>query len=168
MLYRNLFSYVMNLCVRYKQNKADAEAALNAVFVKIFENIQSLNDDRSILPWIKTVAIRLLIDEHRRSKKELEVEFNSDIQIPERYIDVNNGLNQLTANDLLMMIHDLPPITAQVFNLYCIDGYNHREIGEMLGISEGSSKWHLHQARKSLQEMLKKEEKKLNSVNLHE
>ena len=70
------------------------------------------------------------------------------------------------AEDLENMIRNLPPMSQKVFNLYIVDGYNHKEIGEMLNISEGTSKWHLSSARKTMKEMLKKVMNKVATVFL--
>ena len=61
----------------------------------------------------------------------------------------------MKAAELLGLIRQLTPATRAVFNLYVIEGYNHREIGELLNITEGTSKWHLSEARKNLQQMIK-------------
>jgi RNA polymerase sigma-70 factor (ECF subfamily) len=68
------------------------------------------------------------------------------------------AISRMKAEELLQLVRELPPATRAVFNLYVIEGYNHREISELLGISEGTSKWHLCEARKSLQLMIQHQE----------
>ena len=64
-------------------------------------------------------------------------------------------IGKMKATELLNLVRSLPPSTAAVFNLYVIEGYNHKEVAKMLGISEGTSKWHLSEARKQLQHKIK-------------
>ena len=66
------------------------------------------------------------------------------------------------AEEIELLIQQLPPMSQKVFNLYAIDGYTHKEVGEMLGISDGTSKWHLSFARKKLKEMI---EQRVGSAN---
>ena len=66
-----------------------------------------------------------------------------------------DAINRMKAGELLSLVRSLPPATAAVFNLYVVEGYNHKEIGSLLGISDGTSKWHLSEARKQLQQKLK-------------
>jgi RNA polymerase sigma factor (sigma-70 family) len=71
-------------------------------------------------------------------------------------MDYNEADKNFDAEELLALVRKLPPASQKVFNLYIIDGYNHKEIAEQLGMSEGTSKWHLSSGRKKLQEMMKK------------
>ena len=70
------------------------------------------------------------------------------------------NLSDVEFKDILKLVAELPEATAQVFNLYIIDGYNHKEIGAMLNLSQGTSKWHLHKAREILKEKLHHENRK--------
>ena len=75
---------------------------------------------------------------------------------PLHVMDYNEADKRFDEEELLIMIRQLPPMSQKVFNLYVIDGYNHKEIGEQLNISEGTSKWHLSSARQKLKAMLRK------------
>lgn len=86
--------------------------------------------------------------------------------MPIESMDFNEADQRFDAEDLENMIRNLPPMSQKVFNLYIVDGYNHKEIGEMLNISEGTSKWHLSSARKTMKEMLKKVMNKVATVFL--
>ena len=80
----------------------------------------------------------------------------TDVDIPAEVV------SKMKATDLLKLVRELPPQTQAVFNLYVIEGYNHKEVAQMLGISEGTSKWHLSEARKILQQMIKQQELKVH------
>lgn len=81
-------------------------------------------------------------------------------------VNFNEAAQCLEAEELEKMIQRLPDMSRKVFNLYAIDGYSHKEIGEMLNISDGTSKWHVSFARKSLQEMIREVMKKMMNVTL--
>ena len=155
-LYKQVFSFLMNICIRYKNDYDTAGASLNAIFLKILTNLEKVESTKSFFPWIKRIAVNHLIDEFRKAKREKQTisffEETSNAYIP----------NTLHAKDaemeseyLLEMIIELPAMTGKVFNLYAIDGYKHREIAKLLEMSENTSKWHLSQARKKLQEKLR-------------
>lgn len=165
-LYNELFSYLMNICIRYKTNYDDAGSALNAIYFKILKGLVAIDINKPFLPWVKTIAIRHLVDEYRQNKKYIpnEASINDlEFMVESTEMDVNQKLN---AEDILNLIKQLPETTSQVFNLYVIDGYKHREISEMLEVSEGTSKWHLNMARKQLQAMLAAETKRLQNIKV--
>ena len=101
--------------------------------------------------------INTVIDDFRKNRKVRELISNTDFsEAPNQHSQVDYNLADLRfdAEQLEMLIRRLPPMSQKVFNLYAIDGYSHAEIGELLGISDGTSKWHLSSARKRLQLML--------------
>lgn len=158
-LYKLLFSFLMNICMRYKKDYDEAGAALNAIFFKIVVSLPDYNHEKSILPWVKTIAIRLLIDEYRKNSTRLEMPM--DIVEVESEAYTAHADESIRAADIVEMIQQLPGVTKEVFNLYVIDGFQHKEIGEMLNMSEGTSKWYLSKARKELQLALKNEARKV-------
>ncbi|MFT5157624.1 MAG: RNA polymerase sigma factor (sigma-70 family) [Bacteroidia bacterium] len=160
-LYKLLFGYLMSICMRYQKNYDDAGAAVNAIFLKIVLGLSDFDGGRPFLPWVKTIAIRHLIDEHRKTTARNERIVFDDEQIEdEGYTSLPS--TEIEAKDLLIMVKSLPETTAKVFNLHVMDGYKHNEIGEMLNLSEGTSRWHLSIARKQLQALLIVESKKLD------
>jgi RNA polymerase sigma factor (sigma-70 family) len=161
LLYEKLFSYLMNICIRYNGNYDEAGSSLNAIFLKIINNLKKRDENKHIFPWIKAIAMNHLADEFRKSKVLKEnIEFN-DLSNYQNISHFQTDNINLETADLLKMIQKLPPVCKQIFNLYAIDGYNHREIGEMLGINEGTSKSQLHVARCKLQKMLEEDQPKL-------
>jgi RNA polymerase sigma factor (sigma-70 family) len=100
--------------------------------------------------WIRKLVFHSLSDHFK--KKDKKVFF---LEIEDRDAPVEgNALNKLYLEDLLKLVDELPDATRDVFVLYAIDGYTHVEIGKMLGISEGTSKWHLSTARKKLKRLI--------------
>lgn len=158
-LYKSCYNILMSVCIRYKKNEEDARALLNMGFLKILKNIKKYSKKVPFEAWIRKIMINTIIDEFRKNKKEKEMMDYKDFQDFDdnsSLIDYNEADKKFDANDLEMMIKLLPKVSQKVFNLYVIDGYNHREIGDMLNISSGTSKWHLSFARKKIKEMIKK------------
>jgi len=152
-LYKLYYDDMLRLCFRYLRSDELAQEALNTAFLKIFQHINTFDPNKGQLgAWIRTIMVRSCIDLSRK-----EARFNhSAIQHETEELFIEPAvLNKLYAEDLLKLIRLLPVATQIVFNLSAIDGYSHKEIGEQLGISEGTSRWHLSEAKKQLRTMLK-------------
>lgn len=166
-LYKLTYSYLISICLRYTRNEERAKEVLNMGYFKILTNLKKYNPEIPFKPWARRVMINTLINEYKKEK----VHYDNVLYI-ENYIEsdvnaeINAALPRLNADVLYGFIAKLPPASQQVFNLYFIDGYKHWEIAELLGISEGTSKWHLNSAREKLKDMLKKIEEPLKiSIN---
>jgi RNA polymerase sigma factor (sigma-70 family) len=154
-LYRLSYSYLMSICMRYSKDKDTASEALNMGYMKILKNLAAYNPQIPFKAWIRRIMVNTLIDEYRKNKRERD-----KLTYVEEYFDnsdfseVNEALSKISYNQLLEQINLLPEATKKVFNLFAIDGYSHKEIGELLMISEGTSKWHLNAARQRLKEYI--------------
>lgn len=156
-LYQCCYSVMMSVCYRYEQNKEDAEFLLNKAFYKILTNLKNYNTAVPFEAWIRRITINTAIDEYRKNKRaRLDYVEEPADWAPLKMMDYNEAESKFDADDLLAMVRNLPAATQKVFNLYVIDGYNHKEIAEQMQMSEGTSKWHLSNARKKLQDMIKK------------
>jgi len=152
-LYKRFYHAMMALCVRYAKNSEDALEMLNDGFLKVFRNIGSYQPEKaSFYTWIRTIIIHTAIDFLRKQQGHPETREPGD-GIEEPSID-NEALTRLSGEEMLKMIRQLPAATGTVFNLYAVDGFTHREIGTLLGISEGTSRWHLSEARKQLKTII--------------
>jgi RNA polymerase sigma factor (sigma-70 family) len=151
-LYRRYYRAMMNLCLRYTKTETDALEVLNTGFYKVFKNIHRYSPAKATLyTWIRTVIINSCLDlikakQNRSGTGELEQAINVHI--------APTAIAKMSASEILQLVRQLPPSTQAVFNLYVMEGYNHIEIGKLIGISEGTSKWHLSVARKRLQVMI--------------
>lgn len=157
-LYEYCYRQFIRLCMRYYSNHEDARHALNNGFLKIVNGLQNVDlDELNFAAWAKRIIVNTLIDEYRKNKnhnqlilaKETEAELANSAERTE-----NLGSLELNYQEILDLLKTIPPISAHVFTLYVIDGYNHKEIGDLLEISEGTSKWHLSTARKLLRDRL--------------
>ncbi|AEV33365.1 RNA polymerase sigma factor, sigma-70 family [Owenweeksia hongkongensis DSM 17368] len=156
-LYKRCYSILMSVCMRYERNKEDAEFMLNQVFHKILTHLDRYDDKAPFEAWIRRIAINTQIDEFRKnSRSKLDYYEQPMDMAPLTVMDYNEADKKFDAEELETMIRMLPPVSQKVFNLYVIDGYNHKEIADQLDMSEGTSKWHLSSARKKLKAMMKK------------
>jgi len=140
------------ICLRYTKNEQDAVEVLNTGFLKVYRNIERYDAAKaSLYTWIRTIIVNCCLD-HIRSGRTLshagELDQAADIHVPPEVVQ------RMKATELLELVRQLPPATQAVFNLYVMEGYSHAEIAAMVGISEGTSKWHLSEARKKLQQMI--------------
>jgi len=156
-LYKLVFRYLMSICIRYTNSYEDASEALNTGFLKILNNMEKYRADVPFKAWIRKIMVNVLIDEYRKQKKEKE-NFKI-VQEDAEYtpmVEINNAIAKMDTERIHRLIMELPPVSQKVFNLFVIDGFEHKEIAEMLGISEGTSKWHLHNSRELLKGKLVK------------
>jgi RNA polymerase sigma factor (sigma-70 family) len=155
-LYLYFYDAMMNLCVRYTKSESDAEHILNDGFLRVFKNIQQYDSSKGApYTWIYRIVMNCCLyyfKSKRTAFTENELEHAEEVYI-EPEVDI-----KLKEAEILHLIRNLPAATQAVFNLYIIDGYAHKEIATMLEISEGTSKWHLNEARKRLKlQLLQKE-----------
>lgn len=147
----------MGVAMRYKTNPEDARSIVNQGFLKIFSNIEKYTFQGPFEAWIRRIMINTLIDDFRKIQKETlrikHIDF-TDLNGIDYGFDFNKAEQLLQLEQLDALIHQLPLMTRNVFNLYAIDGYKHKEIAELFDISIGTSKWHLANARKKLMAML--------------
>ncbi len=156
-LYKQCYAVLLSVCLRYERNKEDAEFVLNKVFYKILLNLKKYSEDIPFEAWIRRIAINAQIDEYRKkSRSKIDYHEQPLDLAPLTVMDYNEADLKFDAEDLELMIRSLPPISQKVFNLYVIDGYSHKEIADKLGMSEGTSKWHLSSARKKLKALMRK------------
>ena len=147
---------MMNLCLRYTKNDMDAMEALNTGFYKVFKNIQRYDPKQaSLYTWIRTIVINSCLDLAGLNEKTIQP---MGISAATEATAEPEIISKLTAAHLLEMIRKLSPATQTVFNLFIIEGCSHKEIAGLLKISEGTSKWHVSDARKKLQTMINEEQ----------
>jgi len=147
---------MIQLCLRYTKNDDDATEVLNNAFLKVFHNLQRYNPTQgSLYTWIRTIVVHSCIDFVQKNMRTVQYyDFEEEAEI----MTDPEVINKMDVMRLLHFIRQLPAATQAVFNLFAIEGYKHKEIGQLLRISEGTSKWHLSEARKKLQQMILSEE----------
>lgn len=153
-LYKMLHGKMLGLCLRYFKNRDDALNVLNQGFLKVFNNLYVFDEKYDFEGWAYRIIQNTALDQLKSMSRRLKWEEASD----EDYsISVEpTSLTNLYAQDVMELIQKLPETTAMVFNLHVIDGYSHKDIASLLGISIGTSKWHMHQAKLRLKAMILK------------
>jgi len=151
-LYAFYASRTYGICLRYTNSTFEAEDILQDAFIKIFSRLGSFNMEGSFDGWIKRIVVNTAIDHYNANNKKNN---HLHLEILEDYdIEFVPGSTDLHEEDLLIMLSKLPQGYKIVFNLYAIEGFSHKEIAQMLNISEGTSKSQLSKARKHLQSLL--------------
>jgi RNA polymerase sigma factor (sigma-70 family) len=144
---------LMGICRRYARTVAEAEDIFQEAFVKIFQNIGTLQNPDSVEYWVKSAVVRTAIDYYRQHRREGEqVDYEA---VLEDWSTSPTVYDKLTQEEVLAIINEMPNGYRIVANLYYIDGYTHPEIAQMLGIAEGTSKSQLARAREILKRKLK-------------
>jgi len=151
-LYRKYASVLFGLCLKYSRNKTEAEDNLHDSFLTIFDKIGQFKFKGSFEGWIKRITVNTVLQKYRKEQylklvtDNLEAEQDVDYEYPD-----------IQLSTLLQYVQELPTKYRLTFNLYVLDGYTHKEISELLGTSQGTSKSNLSRAKKILKEKLKNE-----------
>ena len=151
-LYRQHIAKMMQMCMRYTNDRDKAMEIVNSGFLRVFQKLHTYAFKGSLEGWIRKLVYHSISDYFKKESKYLQflVFEEKDDTTQEK------AHSELYAEDLLRIVDTLPPSTKKVFRLYAIDGYSHREISKQLEISVGTSKWHLSNARKILKRLIVK------------
>lgn len=145
------------ICLRYTQDEAEAEDVLQEAFIRIFKSLDSYEKKGPLGAWVRKITVNSALEHCRKSETArrhwLHVCETHDLNS----VTPDEAIERLNLEALLQKIQQLPPGFRAVFNLYAIEGYTHQEIGELLGISAGTSKSQYSRARLLLREMINKE-----------
>ncbi len=142
-LYNRYSGVLFSICLRYSPNKVEAEDNLQDAFITIFNKAEQFKDKGSFEGWIKRITVNTVLQKYRKQKvfaikDEAQIEDTADEEV------IDQGL---PLDYLLSIIQELPNRYRLVFTMYVMDGYSHKEIGNLLGISDGTSKSNLARAR---------------------
>jgi RNA polymerase sigma-70 factor (ECF subfamily) len=141
------------VCLRYSKTTAEAEDILQEGFVKVFQGIKDFRQEAKLDTWITRIMVNTALNVHRKKLYLYPMVDIAEVNLPEQELSVSN----IHVKELLDLIQALPQGCRVVFNLFAIEGYSHKEIAEMLGISEGTSKSQFARAKNLLQAKLLKE-----------
>lgn len=160
LLYKSYYAAMARLCLRYTANDHDAVEVLNKGFLKVFLNIHRYDPGKGTLyTWIRTIIINSCFDFLKIREKTTAYQ-TLHIEVEDAAVDAE-AIEKMKVNELLFFIQHLPVVTKTVFNLYVMEGFSHKEIAELLGVAEGTSKWHLSEARKQLKQKIHLQEVKI-------
>ena len=154
-LYRHFYGYAMGVGLRYLGNKDDVMEVVNDSFIKVFKSIQLFNESQPFKAWLRRIVVNTAIDHKRRNNKHSN---QTDIEDAIYVGKAAEAVENLSVKDIMKLMDYLPEVQRMVFNLYEIDGYNHEEIGDMLGIPVSSSRVYLSRAKEKLRKFLDKQD----------
>lgn len=156
-LYEDHFGILMGVCMRYANNRDDAMDILHDGFIKIYRNIARYQPGTSLIAWMRRIMVNTAIDYYRKQTRRRTEDIDSAYDIVSK---TPGALSQMSAKEIMNCIQLLSPAYRAVFNLYVIEGYSHKEVADILGITESTSRSNLVKARIKLKEMIAIQEKK--------
>ncbi len=163
-LYRALYGMMMSICSRYERNRQDAAARMNHGFLKILQNLEKKRPEVPFDAWARRIVINTVIDGYRQERERKVLETMEQPLEKISTAEVNDYLREMEAEAFATMLQLVPTMSRNVFNLFAIDGFAHAEIAQLLNISEGTSKWHVSNARSILQQAIARSAVTTNST----
>jgi RNA polymerase sigma factor (sigma-70 family) len=150
-LYQDHYGKMMGVCLRYANNQDDALDILHEGFIKVYKHISKYQPGTSLIAWIRRIMVNTAIDYYRKNIRRRAEDIDEAYDLSS---DTPDAIAQCSEKDILAAIQQLTPSYRTVFNLYVIEGFSHKEIGEELGITESTSRSNLVKARLKLQVIL--------------
>jgi RNA polymerase sigma-70 factor (ECF subfamily) len=151
-LYNRFSPRMYAVCLRYAGNSEEAQDILQDGFIKVYKKLDSFRGEGSFEGWVRRIFVNTAIEHFRRKRYLTPVTEKEENTIDGKY---TSALDDLAAKDIMALVQALSPGYRTVFNMYVVEGYSHKEIADLLGISEGTSKSQLSRAKVILQDMVK-------------
>jgi RNA polymerase sigma-70 factor, ECF subfamily len=151
-LYRHCFDQMFKVCLRYNNNEQDAANCYNEAMYTVLSKISQYKQEGEFMGWVRRIMVNTCLNAIKRNQKFVYKEVGE--QVSESLHVQPEVYSQFKTRQILEMVQALPRQTALVFNLYVMEGYTHDQVGDMLGISPNTSKWHLNNARTLLKEQM--------------
>jgi RNA polymerase sigma-70 factor (ECF subfamily) len=150
-LYNTYASKMYSICLRYCNDDEEAQDLLQEGFIKVFKGLENYRFAGSFEGWMRKIFVNTSIAWYRRSVYVIPISEKTDNAPDNDNMNVLDGFNEM---EIIKMLQKISPGYRQVFNMYVIEGYTHKEISEILEIGEGTSKSQLNRAKKALREMI--------------
>jgi RNA polymerase sigma factor (sigma-70 family) len=161
-LYDRYAPYMMGVCMRYASSQSEAEDLLQEGFVTVFRKLDSFQGRGELGAWMRRIFLNTALMNFRKTKHfQHQMELDAVRQTADTGED---PFSAVSAGELMRMMQSLPAGARMVFNLYAVEGFEHHEIAEQLGISVGTSKSQYSRARALLKEKLEKEERRVRGT----
>ncbi|MEO8721175.1 MAG: sigma-70 family RNA polymerase sigma factor [Ginsengibacter sp.] len=152
LLYDRFSAMMYAVCLRYSDTTDDANDIMQDGFIKVFKSLDKFRAEGSFEGWVRRIFINTSIEHYRKKVKSYNVTEAQENTIEDNEL---SALDSLAVKDILNIINELSPGYKQVFNMHVIEGYSHKEIAEMIGITEGTSKSQLARAKGVLKKIIK-------------
>lgn len=157
-VFEMFYGKMMGVCLRYSKGMDNAQDVLQDGFIKVFKNIKRYNGEGSFEGWMRRIMVNTAIDHFRKDRSSTVIsdsDYVNDLGDEAIEEEDNEMIAAIKQEEIMKAVQKLSPAYKAVFNLYVIEGYTHKEISEMLGISVGSSKSNLSKAKMNLRKVLK-------------
>jgi RNA polymerase sigma factor (sigma-70 family) len=151
-LYMLFSKRMFGLCLQYADNYDDASDILQEGFIKVYGKLDQFSGKGSFEGWVRRIMINTALERYR---SQMHMYPLTDQAVKKDEMIYEEVIDKLSATDLIKLVQELPPRYRMVFNMYAIEGYSHKEIAEMMGITTGTSKSNLSRARDILQKKVK-------------
>lgn len=155
-LYQLYAARMLGVCMWYAKNREEAEEILHDGFMRVFTYLKTYRGRGSLEGWIRSIMVNAALFRYRNKSARLQPVLPMDLA-PPHLADEASVLSGMAVKELVLLVQSLTPAYRLVFTLHVLEGWKHREIAEMLGISEGTSKSNLSAARIQLQQALARE-----------
>jgi RNA polymerase sigma-70 factor (ECF subfamily) len=150
-LFESYYGRMLGVCMRYATDRDDARDIVQDAFIKIFQKLSQYNFSSPLGAWMRRIAVNTAIDRYRSKATEPVIE---DIDTAYTCHDAHDVVSDISHEEMLSCLNDLPDGYRLIFNMHVIEGFSHKEISELLNISEGTSKSQLSKAKGFLQKLL--------------
>lgn len=152
-LFKLSYPLALNVSRRFTNDLEEAKSVVNEGMLKVFQQLDRYSPEMSFGGWVRRIIVNSAIDHYRRVKRYRDryVDYEGD-ELSHRFDE--GILDKISADEILTLVQELPPAYRLVFSLYAVEGYNHREIAEQLGISEGTSKSNYAKSKAKMQKAL--------------
>ena len=153
-LYDFLSPRIYFVCLRYMKDQEDAQEVLQLTFITVFEKIKQFKREGSFEGWVKRIAVNTALQHLRKAKKTLWLDDVAEVPMEDESMEIEVFEEVDNAAVVMQLLNTMPDGYRTILNLSVLEGYSHKEIGEMLDISEGTSRSQLLRAKKKLKEMV--------------
>jgi RNA polymerase sigma-70 factor (ECF subfamily) len=162
-LFNKYSKTMLPVCIRYARNYQDAQDILQDALIKVFKNITQFNNEGSFDGWVRRIVVNTALKKYKALKNKFEKP--QDINDESYSLSENpKTISKIYYDDLISLVNQLPKGYQQIFKLYAIDGYNHFEIAEILGIVSGTSRSQYAKARQHLKDMIQQKYNEGNAI----
>ncbi len=149
-IYRLYFPKMFGMCMKYLKEENKAIEVLNDGFMRVFQKVDTFGFNGSFEGWVRRIVYRCIMDHFNRHSN-----YKENVLLQEHEKQTNEtALDKLYSEDLLTLVHALPPQAQRVFRLFALEGFSHKEIADQLQISVGTSKWLYSNARQRMQKLV--------------
>ncbi len=151
-LFQQFYGYGKSICLRYTADAVEAEEILNEGFLKVFQNLSKYDPLQPFKAWLRTILVNTAISNYRKNRK---YQANVNIDDVHEIGFEDSILEQISAEEILQIVQQLPAIYRTTFMMYVVDGYSHREIADALSLNEATVRSNFSRARAKLQVMIR-------------